>query len=961
MEDRTLRKIKWIGAAAAALFSYAVFFATMAPTVSFWDCGEFIAVSNILGIPHPPGTPFFVILGRMAILLMPWIDEVAMRVNMISVVSSALAVFFSYLVAWEVLAAWLRRKDELGAPYAKWALPVAGLVGAFLVAFSDTFWFNAVEAEVYGLAMCFVFGVTWLSLVWSRHAETPFGDRLLVLIVYVAYLGIGVQLYTLITLPALFAFALAVDRRLRAPSAWPVWAVCVLLYAVVYAVEWFPEILALSIAATAVGALLHRAKDADPDKARAWRLAFWFATLALVGFSNHAYIPIRSALDPAIDENDPEISVERVVDLLDQDNWGRFNGFLARKQYGSESMIARAFHRRAQVSHQLLSWPHMGFGGYQFAQYLPWKVGEVRFTREYGKFAVAEEDNPPTTKLGIDFPTQMMLFKGNEAVPFVLFVLFNGLVFLVCLRLWKRDRTTASYVGALYLITTMGLLFYMNFADGLGSERYAYEQWEKNGRPAPGPQTVQMEVRERDYFYTPGFMMMGIVFGIGAGMAVCALWRRRKETDDGSLARGAAAAMVVLSAAVPIWSNYAEHDRSGNFIPWDYAYNLLMSCEPDGILITNGDNDTFPLWFAQEVEGIRTDVRVVNLSLGNTDWYIRQILENRPANQLPLRLTDLKQKLEQGIVEDVRGLVIADANFAKSVEATLSYADSMLVRAEAMRASLEASKDSLVAARGEEEYNARAKIAEANRAAVLNHIQTFTALRDWLRQYNPGYLKTQDQLVLDLVLSNPDRPFHVATTVGRENFMGLERYMDMQGMVYTLRRGEREPQGRLDFDRTVALVDSVYRFRCLDDSSCYVNEETRRLLYNYNSIYFRVIMEARRELASAMPLLRAVAANDSLKTPEVEAMRSDVAARAAKYLPVGHRFLERALRQFPTEWRVYVVGAEFLLTAGDYSGAVALLRRGLESVPEYDRREISDRLRDLAGAGEPEAKEGKNG
>ena len=930
MQNLALNKVKWIGAVLCALVSYVVFFLTMAPTVSFWDCGEFIAVSNILGIPHPPGTPFFVILGRVAIVLMPWIGEVAARVNLISVFSSALAVFFCFLTAWEALAAWFRSRDELESPAARWALPVAGAVASFLVAFSDTFWFNAVEAEVYGLAMCFVFCVTWLSLVWARHAGTDFGDRLLVLICYVAYLGIGIQLYTLITLPALFAFVVAVDERFRRRESIPFWVVCVLLYAVVYKVDVFPEVLVLSILATGVCALVFRGGNASPLFSRIWKLSFWFAVVAFLGFSNHAYIPIRSALDPAIDENDPEIHVESALDLLDQDKWGAFNSFLARKQYGSESMITRAFHRRAKFDNQLLTWPHMGFGGYQFAQYLPWKVGEVRFGRDYGKFYVDEADNPPLEKLGIEFPTQMMLFKDNPVPQVLIFLVFNGAIFLVCRRLWRRDPKTAGYVAALYLTTTAGLLFYMNFADGLGSEGYAYRQWLNAGSPAPGPQTVQLEVRERDYFYTPGFMMMGILFGIGAGLAVEALWRRR----GAGLAKKAGTALAAVSLVLPLGVNWGEHDRSGNFIPWDYAYNLLNSCEKDGVLFTNGDNDTFPLWFIQEVEGVRKDVRVVNLSLGNTDWYVRQILENEPK----LRLEDLRNRL--AVLDTYEGLVRVDDAFAGAVSASVAYADSMIGKTERQIDSLKAL--------GNPDADRKAEIAQGNRARLLDYRQMNSAMEEWLANYRPTFLKVQDQLVIDVMLSNPDRPFHFATTVGRENFVGLDKYMDMQGMVYTLRRGTKEPQGRLDLERTVFLVDSVYRYRCLEDRSCYVNDETRRLLYNYNSVYYRVVMDARRELASAMPMLEGLRSADSVATPEVQAMRADLEARADAAFDRGQRFLARALRQFPEEWRTYVIGADFWMTAGRPDEALKLLESGLDNVPSYDRGEIESRRNDVA-------------
>ncbi len=178
----------------------------------------------------------------------------------------------------------------------------------------------------------------------------------------------------------------------------------------------------------------------------------------------------------------------------------------------------------------------------------------------------------------------------------------------------------------LYAITSLGMIFYMNFADGTQLEMRDYDYWKGTGfDPAQKPPPVHIEVRDRDYFFTPAFMYMGILFGISASIFLGWIAARRRN-----LVKPVGLALVVVSVAVPAWSNLHEHNRSGNYVPWDYAYNLLMSCEPNSILFTNGDNDTFPLWFVQEGEGIRKDVRVVNLSLANTNWYLQQLTQHEP-------------------------------------------------------------------------------------------------------------------------------------------------------------------------------------------------------------------------------------------------------------------------------------------------------------------------------------------
>src|SRR5690606_32624601 len=180
--------------------------------------------------------------------------------------------------------------------------------------------------------------------------------------------------------------------------------------------------------------------------------------------------------------------------------------------------------------------------------------------------------------------------------------------------------------------------FYMHFADGTQMEMRDHEYWKStNFNPQQKPAPVHLEVRDRDDFFTAGFMCMGILFGVPSAFLLDKLGRMSRSGRT-ALPRGAGLALAFLAMAVPIYSNFKENNRHGDYIPWDYAYNLLNSCRPNGVLFTNGDNDTFPLWFIQEVEGVRTDVRVVNLSLVNTDWYIRQLRSHEPS--LAIGFTD---------------------------------------------------------------------------------------------------------------------------------------------------------------------------------------------------------------------------------------------------------------------------------------------------------------------------------
>jgi Flp pilus assembly protein TadD len=422
----------------------------------------------------------------------------------------------------------------------------------------------------------------------------------------------GVHPFSFITVPVVGLFLL-LDKETR--SNIPLLLTGVMLFSVIYDIGDFIFYAMGTLLLCLVALLATKA----PEWRRRWSLSAWLCFVALLGFSTYLYVPIRSSVNVAVDEGEPR-DFKDYLTFWDRSPTNTFKEYLERKQYGSESMLKRAFHRRGQLQNQILVHPHMGFGGYLLAQYFPWKVGERDAeTAEVVKrtvFGKHFEFRSLTDTLSSSPRAQLALFLLLQ-LPF----LYGGWL------AYKRNRKLGFYLLALYVICTYALIFYINFSDGTQLELRDYEYWKSVGfDPSQKPAPVYMEVRERDYFFTPGFIYMGVLFGISAAFLLNALANRRR-----SLLKPAGVILVVLSAAVPLWSNYREHDRTGDYVPWDYAYNLLNSCRPNSILFTNGDNDTFPLWFLQEVEGIRKDVRVVNLSLVNTNWYMHQLTEHEPA------------------------------------------------------------------------------------------------------------------------------------------------------------------------------------------------------------------------------------------------------------------------------------------------------------------------------------------
>ena len=976
-------KEKWmkhIFAGITGLVALIVYSLTMAPTVSFWDCGEFVACANTLGIPHPPGTPFFVFFARAVIVILPFVGEIAKRVNYISVFSSAATVYITALFAWEFLATVLKTDalaERISEKVRNIVLATSALVAGFLLTFSDTFWFNAVEAEVYGLAMFILMLISYLGLVWYNKREDSSSDRILIFICYIAFLGVGAHLYTMLTVPAVFVLMLVAQPK-KIFERLPIWITGTLLCSVIYMVSAFIEI---SLVCLVVLAVLTFAKPFSPRMNHAVKLSLAFAFFALIGYSTHLYIPIRSELNPIIDENDPEINIRddqgnlQLGNLFKSENWVAFNNFVERKQYGSESMLTRAFYRRSQLAHQVFSFPNMSYGGYQMAQYLPYKVGGVNYAN--GVYTFDKSENVPLERFGHKFPTQMS-FMGDRTFPqFLIFLLFNGLLVLVCVFVCKRNRHLGIFLSVLYGLCSLGLLFYINFADGTRMEQREHDYWvnvmnrnvadlntmgagiaqvpdpndlidlrqkievgkyriemlkqrgasaaeiskvereinsyessatwaswkkiengfAQRGLRAPFPDPVHMEVRERDYFYTPAFIFMSMMFGLGAGILVLLA---ATTASTVALATPLAAVLAVISFAVPCISNYQEHDRSGLWVPWDYAYNLLNSCRPNAILFTNGDNDTFPLWFAQEVAGIRKDVRVVNLSLGNTDWYIKQMLDNEPV----LKLSYNKKTIDSDMVLDNSGANNPNHQVSTWVNKANRLMPQLKARIDAMEGKELSPADS------------------AKLITFKTHYQVWDAFVDWAKRTRSGMMLTQHKLVIDLALQNMDKPIEISTTVGTSNFMGLEKYMVQEGLVYNLVKGDLNPK-RNAFDAKYAadLIDSVYKFRGLGDGTAYINDETQRLLSSYVSLYLQISFDAREKIAA----LR----TSKPFTAEKKAAADSLCTAAIKYLDLGKK-------QFSDEWRVYWAAAFVYDIVGEKQKALDYLDEGLKNVPDYD-------------------------
>jgi tetratricopeptide (TPR) repeat protein len=478
---------RWNTAAALVVFAVVMvcYLITISPTVSFWDSGEFIATSYSLGVPHPPGTPFYVVLGRIFAML-PLVQP-ALGVNLMSAISGAVATLFLYLITVRLLTLWRGVPRTLRDRVVIYS---AGASAAFAGAFSGSFWINSIEAEVYSPSAFIIAFTLWLMIRWADRYRQEGSRNGLVLICYLLGLSVGLHLGTVLVFLPFVLYALLVDWKL------------------------FTDL----------------------------RFIILTVFVVIIGLSNHLYLPIRSSLNPAIDEANPE-------------HWEAFRDALLRKQYKPMT---------------------------PFVRQAPWSFQFGMFWRYFW-----EQWSGP----GGSWTSLLMLAGGVGA--FVHFL---------------REKRTFVLIGSLFLITSLGLIIYMNFTDH--------------------------EVRERDYFFSHGFF----IFCIWVGVAFTFIVDRLANAERPAWLSHVLSVGLLAFAFSSFYVNFESHDRRGDYNAHDYAYNMLATIDRNGIVFTNGDNDTFPLWYMQEVKGFRKDVRVVNLSLLNTPWYIWQLKHLEP--RVPMTFSD---------------------------------------------------------------------------------------------------------------------------------------------------------------------------------------------------------------------------------------------------------------------------------------------------------------------------------
>ncbi len=897
--------------------SFWVYYLTKAVTLSFWDCGEFIAAGYVLGIPHPPGSPLWVMVGRIFSIL-PISSDIAVRVNMLSGFCSSFTALFGYLASVRILWIWFGSDRST---YSRLLIYGGAASGALFLAFGLTNWTNSVEAEVYGMSMMLMIAMLWLILLYLERRGTALGERIMLLIVFLAFLGIGVHMITFLVFPvAALVFIIKKDAGVATwftaalffaaelylvfvlssqvgelPWYLPVVIVFVFYLFYVFSFDRIPRLFlyvgggfllatapgwvtAINIVGKAYGvsgvvggsvqqvltivaqlataaliltglyclskylgksatgarrsvyltaasftltagiasALLHVPKGYTTflvlsaimalvvaaflwrhihwpiltaavgaslvvmdlslfvigigvaaaallamglgGRLPRWRTGLMILVMAVAGFSVHLFIPIRSAQQPSLNENNPSESLRTTVN------------FLERKQYGTQSMVERMFMRRADWVNQFGNHRRMGFWGF--------------FQQQYG-------------------------LRGSKFVLLLLLGLFG---------VWevvRRSPVAGWPLVVLLLLSTVGLVLYMNFADGT--------------RQGLGTGPDHIEVRDRDYFFTPGFVLFGLAIGIGAAIVV--QYIRSSVRRFSALPRKtvlSCALVVLLLPGYALGVNYYYCDRSRNFIPYDYAWNLLDSADENAVLFTNGDNDTFPLWCLQEVYGVRTDVKVVNLSLANLRWYIKQLQSNLG---LDLGWSDERiDRLRPFRVPDSATLSARGQIVDKSVYGYLGLSSR--------------------------------KLDSVYRSAGVPYGATF-----------PLRAQVVDKLIYSRLGREPIN-FSVTSGRGSRVFLGrrIDSLLSLNGMMW--RVNETGGAIRADMESSVDFFTRPGRFsaRGVNDPTIYKNEATRRLVSNFTNGFLLVAdsLRARGDIRQAEELARLAVEQMPLSADAVE-------------------------------------------------------------------------------------------
>ncbi len=871
---------------------------TIEPTASFWDCGEFITTSFKLEVGHPPGAPFFMILGRFFTILGGSPANAAVMINSMSALASAFTIL---LLFWTIthLAKKLVKSEGEYTTGQMIAILGSGVVGALAYTFSDTFWFSAVEGEVYASSSLFTALVFWAILKWEDAADEPHANRWIILIAYLMGLSIGVHLLNLLAIPAIvFVYYFRKYKVTRNGVLISLAVSLLILGVVMYGIipgvitiaTWFELLFVNGLglpfntgviiySLALIGALVFGILYTVRKKLVLWNTVLISVVVILIGYSSFAMIVIRSSANPPMDQNSPD-NVFSLLGYLNREQYGDrplvygqyyntpldkyvddkpyyiqkggkyviadmrqkpvFDSNLSTifpRMYSRESEHIEAYKQWASIKGRRVSVTdedgqaktiEVPTFGENLTFFFRYQVGHMYLRYFMWNFSGRQSDIQSNGEItngnwitGINFLDAARLgdqgnlpqeFKNNKArnkyylLPFLLGIV--GIVFMYNRGIeGKKDLWT---VTLLFLMTGFAILVYLNQSP--------------------------LQPRERDYAYAGSFYAFTIWIGIG----VLGLYEALKKYIPDTTSAGVAGGLSLLLVPVLMGAqNWDDHDRSNRYTARDFGANYLNTCAPNAIIFTNGDNDTFPLWYNQEVEGVRTDIRVCNLSYFQTDWYVDQ-MKSKAYESEPLPITFTHDQYVQGKRDVV--YLMEDPRLKGSVELKKALD---FVKDDDKRTKLE-----------QADYAAyipsKKLFMVVDKAAVIRNKvvnpEDYDKIVDTLKidLSSKHYITKDELMVLDMIANNNwERPMYFAITVGRDKYMNLQDYFQLEGLAYKLVPVKTESDGginmgKVDSKLMYANVMDKFKWGNMNNPKVYIDENNSRMMMNIRNTFNRL-------------------------------------------------------------------------------------------------------------------------
>jgi Protein of unknown function (DUF2723) len=796
---------------------------TLEPSVSFWDCGEFISCAYRLQVSHQPGYPLFAMLGKAFSLLSFGNNaKVSYFTNMMSALASGATIMFLFWTITALAKKLLPHKGEEADQSRLLLIMGAGLVGALAFTYTDTFWFSAVETIVFALSSLCTAIVFWAILKWDAHADERGADKWIVLIAYIIGLSIGIHLLNLLTIPAIaMVYYFRRVEKINLKTGVIAFLISIVILGVVqfgirgytiYFAAWFDfffvnslgmgfgsgaAVFFILLTALLAGGIWYSIRHKKP----VLNLVFLCLTFIYFGYSSFIYIPIRATAGTDLNNSHPD-NAFTLYSYLNRIQYGEtpllsgpyFDAKIVDEKEGADifrkgkteyekagkkldyvydhtTFLPRMwstesdqyYAQNAQFYKQWLQLPDgqapifadnikwlFSWQLYQmYARYFLWNfVG--RYNQMDGQQSTTALDGNWTSGIfdgGKHLPKSIT--QGTDYTPLYALPLILGL--LGAIYHFRRKRRDALVIALLFFFTGIAIVLYVN--------------------------QNSMQPRERDYSYVGSFYAFAIWMGLGV-IAIAEIARKKLNARLAAIG-----SFVVCLFAVPVLlacKEWAGHDRSTKMIPHDMAYNFLISCPKNAILFTNGDNDTYSLWYDQEVEGIRPDVRIVCISLFSGDWYIHQ-MQAKMNQSAPLPITLPFDKYKEG-VRDV--IYYNDAKISGSVEIKDVFD---FLTSDDNRTKLDYQNGDKLNYLPTKNFKLTVNPDEVVKNGVVTPEQKnkLASTMEW--KYNSNYVTKDNLAMLDILAHNNwKRPVCFATTVGQESMFGLQPYLYKEGFVYHL-------------------------------------------------------------------------------------------------------------------------------------------------------------------------------